>query len=207
MYAFGSLQIHGEDGPLLLKGEKARGLLAYLILRPRVAHRREMLADLLWQDAAPERVRRNLSDLLYRLQKELDADWLVADAETITLQPTPNLWVDLWEFDRLLASQDSASLQKTVELYTGELLPDVYDDWVIAERELRRSQYIAALETLSKQSEAQGKLQEALLSARRLILAEPLHEPAQNLHPSTRTLAPLWRSVRALRLSVYLAQE
>lgn len=182
MYAFGSLQIHGEDGPLLLKGEKARGLLAYLILRPRVAHRREMLADLLWQDAAPERVRRNLSDLLYRLQKELDADWLVADAGTITLQPTPNLWVDLWEFDRLLASQDSASLQKAVELYTGELLPDVYEDWVIAERELRRSQYIAALETLSKQSEAQGKLQEALISARRLILAEPLHEPAHQTY-------------------------
>jgi DNA-binding SARP family transcriptional activator len=182
MYAFGSLQIHGESGPLLLKGDKARGLLAYLVLRPRVAHRREMLADLLWQAAAPERVRRNLSDVLYRLQKELDADWLVADAGSITLQPTSNLWVDIWEFDRLLATQDSVNLQKAVELYTGDLLPDIYEDWILAERELRRGQYISALENLANQFEAQGKLQEALLYTRRLILAEPLHEPAYQMY-------------------------
>ena len=182
IYAFTSLQIHGENGPLVLKGGKSSSLLAYLVLHPRIQHRREMLADMLWHDAAPERARRNLSDVLYRLQKDVEADWLIADADTLKLQPNENLWVDVWEFDRLIVSKDQGSLQKAVELYTGDLLQEIYADWILPERELRRSQFVSALETLSNQYEAQGKLQEALLYTRRLILTESLHEPAHQTY-------------------------
>ena len=68
IHTFGSLQIYHANTSLLIKGEKPRSLLAYLILHPRIPHRREILADLLWPDASPGRVRRNLSDVLYRLQ-------------------------------------------------------------------------------------------------------------------------------------------
>src|SRR5688572_10136864 len=117
IYTFGSLQIQNENTAVLLKGEKTRSLLAYLILHPRIFHRREMLADMLWPDAAPDRVRRNLTDVLYRLQRDFSFEWLKIDAESIALQSNENLWVDVWEFDHLIASKDHDNLQKVAEIY------------------------------------------------------------------------------------------
>ncbi len=87
-------------------------------------------------------------------------------------------------------------LIKAVELYTSDLLPEIYEDWILAERELRRSQYLSALEAVSAHYEAQGKLQQALLYARRLILTEPLHEPAHQDY--LRLLAGLKRFQRSV---------
>jgi DNA-binding SARP family transcriptional activator len=70
-YLFGPLQVDDDLGLRRLNGEKMQSLLAYLVLHPRFPHRREMLADLLSPDALPQRVRRNFSDTLYRLQKVL----------------------------------------------------------------------------------------------------------------------------------------
>jgi DNA-binding SARP family transcriptional activator len=196
IYTSGSLRIQRGNDVIPLKGEKSRSLLAYLILHPRIAHRRELISDMLWQDAPPERVRQNLSDLLYRLQKESNIDWLLIETDTLAIQPNENLWVDVWEFDHLISSTTIEELRKAVELYNGELLPEIYEDWVIAERELRRSQYISALETLSKLYETEGKLQDALLIARKLILTEPLHEPAHQTY--LRLLGRLKRFGEAL---------
>ena len=157
IYTFGSLQIHSANHPLLLKGEKARSLVAYLVIHPRILHRREVLADMLWPDAPPDRVRRNLSDLLYRLQKTIEPGWLTIDDDTIAFQPNVNLWVDVWEFDNLISRKDDSNLQKAVDLYTDDLLPEIYDEWILTERELRRSQYLSALETLSANLEALEK--------------------------------------------------
>lgn len=196
MQLFGSLQIQRGDEFISINGEKSRSLLAYLVLHPRVLHRRELLADMLWPDAFPDRVRRNLSDLLYRLQKEIDSNWLTINADTIALQSNDNLGVDVWEFDRLILSKDNNDLEKAVDLYTGSLLPEIYEDWILPERELRRGHYISALETISANYESQGKLQQALLFARRLILAEPLHEPANQVY--IRILGRLRRFSEAL---------
>jgi len=179
---FGALQIQQAGDLLSLKGDKARSLLAYLILHPRLAHRRELVADMLWHDAPPERVRQNLSDLLYRIQKEGKIDWLRIESDELAIQTHENLWADVWEYDRLITSPVMEDLQKAVDLYIGDLLPEIYDDWVLVERDLRRNQYISALETLSKQYEAEGRLQTALLTVRKLILTEPLHEPAHQAY-------------------------
>ena len=204
IHTFGSLQIQGGGDSIPLKGEKSRSLLAYLLLHPHISHRREMLADMLWPEGEPKRVRRNLSDLLYRLQKEIEPQWLTVDAEGIALQSNTNLWVDVWEFDRLIASQDADDLQSAVELYAGDLLPELYEDWVLAERELRRGQYLSALESLTNKLEGDGKLQDALFFARRLILTEPLHEPAHQAY--LRLLGRLRRFGEAFAHYDYLCE-
>jgi DNA-binding SARP family transcriptional activator len=177
-HLFGSLQVDDDLGRHRLNGEKVQSLLAYLILHPRYPHRREALADLLSPDALPQRVRRNFSDTLYRLQKGLSPEWLAVDSDTVALRSGDDLWVDVWEFERLAASERESDLQKAVALYTGDLIPELYADWILPERELRRNQYLAILENLATLQEAQGELKPALLTLRRLVTAEPLHEPA-----------------------------
>jgi DNA-binding SARP family transcriptional activator/tetratricopeptide (TPR) repeat protein len=182
IHLFGPLRIQDSQGLRALNGEKAQNLLAYLALRPGAPHSRERLADVLFPDAAPARMRRNVSDTLYRLQKTLDNDWLLLEGETISLRISDDLLVDVWEFDRLTASPAPADWQKAIEYYTGDLLPECYQDWILPERELRRNQFLFTLENLAAHQEANGHLQQALLTIRRLILTEPLHEAAHQTY-------------------------
>jgi DNA-binding SARP family transcriptional activator len=179
-------------------------LFAYLLLHPRVPHRREMLADLLSPDAPPERVRRNFSDTLYRLRQTLGDGWLEIESSTVALKVEADLWVDVWEFERLAESGQDADLLKAAELYTGDLLPEIYDEWILGERELRRTQYLSALETLASHKEAEGELQDALLYTRRLIATDPLHEPAHQSY--LRLLGRLQRYGEALAHYDYLCK-
>lgn len=179
---FSALQVEVSQGQLNLTGEKVKNLLAYLVLHPHIPHRRETLAELLFSESSPDRARRNLSDTLHRLQKALGTGWLAITGDTISLAVDGSLWVDAWEFDQLAVSQDLARLEQAIALYTGDLLPEIYTNWILPERELRRNQLIAALEKLAAQLEAQGELQLALSTTRRLILAEPLHEPAHQTY-------------------------
>lgn len=200
---FGALRIQEAQENLPFSGEKAQNLLAYLLLHP-VPQGREQLADLLFPDAPFDRVRRNFSDTLYRAQKTLGDDWLLTDGETVTLCKDKPLWVDVWDFDQLAASSDPADLQKAVTLYAGDLLPTCYEDWILPERELRRNQFLIALENLAAYQESTGQLQQALLTTRRLILAEPLHEPAHQSY--LRLLGRLQRYAEALAHYEYLCQ-
>ena len=104
----------------------------------------------------------------------------------------------------LHASEQEGDLQRAVDLYTGDLIPEIYADWIEPERELYRSQYIAALEMLAKSSEAQGRLQDALLQNRRIIQVDPLHEPAHQAY--LRLLGRLQRYGEALAHYDYLCQ-
>lgn len=178
IYLFGGLKLQDERGVRQLQGEKLVSLLAYLILNPRSAQPREMLAQLLWPEARLKRVRPNLSNALYRLRNILGEDWLTIQRESVALKVDPGLWVDTWEFDRLSSSDREQALQQAVDLYTGDLLPELYDDWVLPERELRRNQFLLSLEKLGESYQERGELQAALQTFRRLILTEPLHEPA-----------------------------
>jgi DNA-binding SARP family transcriptional activator/tetratricopeptide (TPR) repeat protein len=150
--------------------------LAFLLLYPHLPHTREYLADLLWPDAPPDRVRRNFSDTLYRLRQRLGDAWLRVEPDTVALNTSAGLWVDVWEFEQLLQAGDLTTLTQAVELYTGDLLPEIYDDWILTRRVNLREQYLAALEKLVEAHQAQNHLPQALRYARRLIRAEPLGE-------------------------------
>jgi DNA-binding SARP family transcriptional activator/predicted ATPase len=163
-----------------------------------------MLADLLSPDAPPERVMRNFSDTLYRLRQTLGDGWLEIESNTVAVSVDADLWVDVWEFERLATSGQDADLLKAVQLYAGDLLPEVYDEWILGERELRRTQLLTALETVAAHKEADGELQDALLYTRRLISADPLHEPAHQAY--LRLLGRLQRYGEALAHYDYLRQ-
>ncbi len=62
-------------------------------------------------DAPFERVRRNFSDTLYRLQKALGNDWLIVEGDTLALRVDQVPWLDVWEFERLAASDRETDLQ------------------------------------------------------------------------------------------------
>ncbi len=191
------LHVENEHGPIPIPGGRAQQLLAHLLLYPKPVHSREALAELLWPGAPPARMRRNFSDLLYRLRTALGPGWLHAAPDTLALVEPAQLWVDVWEFERLLALGDPQALAAAVALYQGPLLPSFYEDWVLSRRVALQERFLSALERLAQIQEAGGDFPEALASYRRIVALDPLREaPRQGL---MRCLARLGRTPEALQ--------
>lgn len=132
----GQFSLTLDNAPLPLPSRPAQSLLAWLVLHPGVAHRRERLAGIFWPDATEENARNNLRHALWRLRRAIPEEFVESDNIAIR-------WVegDGWSLDveRLHAppSQPTGAdeLIQSLECYGGELLPGFYDEWVALERE------------------------------------------------------------------------
>jgi DNA-binding SARP family transcriptional activator len=192
LFLFGPMRVErGGRSTAVPRGESQR-LLGYLALHPNVAHRREVLSEVLWPAFGGSR--RSLSDTLYRLRRQLGGEWIDVDNDTISL--ASRLSVDVQEFDRLAASREIRDLEAAVALHAGELIPGIYDDWAQQHRVARHVALIAALGRLVDERERAGDLQGAVRDARRLIDVEPLDEAAHQTY--LRLLGRLRRYGEAL---------
>lgn len=177
VYLLGDLQVVDSGRALTIPKGHVLQLFAYLILHPGVAHDREILAELLWPEGSPERVRRRLSDVLYRLHTVLGEHWLSIDRHSIALALTEeSLWTDVWRFEQRVAQDTAPALREAIELYRGELLPGLYVDWILARRTHLHERFLDALERLATHEEAAGCPREALHCWRCLLALDPLRE-------------------------------
>ena len=126
-----------REGRTLSRFESSRvvALLARLALFPRRSHPREELVELLWpeveRDVALVRLRHTLRTLRQPLELGLPAgSVLIADRTSIRINPEA-ITTDVAQFERALKQKD---FQAARTLYTGELLPGLYDDWILEER-------------------------------------------------------------------------
>ncbi|MCE7984268.1 MAG: hypothetical protein DYG89_24095 [Caldilinea sp. CFX5] len=137
-----TVQVDGES--LELTARPAQSLLAYLLLNP-VAHRRERLAGLLWPDSSETNARRNLRQALWQIRRALgeQADaLLVVDEVTVAFNTATAYWLDVECVAQPLEEAGTADdLMRAVAVYTGELLPGFYDEWVQLERERLQAQF------------------------------------------------------------------
>lgn len=114
---------------------KVAALLARLALFPRRVHSREELVDLLWPEADLDTGRNRLRQALSTLRRLLEppgaAEVLLADRQSLRLQPG-TFSCDVSEFEAELAARRYAAARA---LYRGELLPGHYDEWILDERQ------------------------------------------------------------------------
>ena len=69
-------------------------------------------------------------------------------------------------------------MDQAVALYRGDLLRDLYDDWIIFERERLRSLYFDDLYQLISQQRTRGDSRQAITYAVQLLAYDPLREDA-----------------------------
>lgn len=184
IYLLNHLQIINNGQQFTLRGSKLRALFAWFVLHPQRPYTREQLADYLWPDAPPQRARRNLSDTLYRLRRILGDGWLDVKREKISLHPSHDLWVDVWAFEAGIQAwqhtetSDTAVLQETLALYHDDLLPDLYDDWILQRRLVLREKWLNGLAALGRAAEQQRSCPTAHSAWQKLAQEDPLREEA-----------------------------
>jgi predicted ATPase/DNA-binding SARP family transcriptional activator len=158
---------------------KTLPLLAYLLLNRTKRIPRQNLSFILWPDDTEDAARANLRRHLHSLRQALpqpppNYPWLLSDAKTLAWNPEVDAWLDVDEFERL--SDAPENQVRAVELYHGDLLNDLYDDWLIVERERLRERFFHCLTQLIHHHRARRDFPEAITYARRMLSHDPLHE-------------------------------
>lgn len=177
------------NGPVGALTARQQRLLAYLILHRDAPQPRRRVAFRFWPDTSEAQALTNLRRELHHLRRNIpDADrYLNIDSRTMQWKPENPCSVDVVEFDAALEAADAAPdrgesrgarawLERAVEVYGGELLPDCYEEWIDAERERVRRSHERALERLVEEYEREGDYTEAIRAAERLVESDPLRE-------------------------------
>jgi predicted ATPase len=117
-----------------LRSRAAMLLLARVAMAPEREHAREELATLLWPEADGETARNRLRQTLSMLKSVLEPPGsptvLLADRRALRAVPG-TLWCDVRAVEHAALAGHTA---QALALYTGELLPGFYDEWVLDER-------------------------------------------------------------------------
>jgi DNA-binding SARP family transcriptional activator len=174
----GDLAVELDDGRAvaLPAGSRARALVAWLALHPGPQPRHEVAARL-WPDVLDASARSSLRSTVWALRKGIGAaaaGLLAGSRDTIALGGSAP-WVDVLEFDRLLAAGRPA---EALELCAGELAPELQDEWVLAARDAHRERRADALAALADGHERAGDVRAAVAADRRRLALDPLDEPA-----------------------------
>jgi DNA-binding SARP family transcriptional activator len=151
-------------------------LLAYLGTRPEAVGR-HALAAALWPDCADIRAAANLRSALHRLPS-IGQHRLVGSASGgITL--VPGIAVDVHGLAGQLAGDGPVhGPEAAVPVLRQDVLPDWPDEWLIGTREWFRQIRLRALERLSDQHRAAGRLDAALEAGLAAVACDPLRESA-----------------------------
>ena len=197
LYLLGPPRIERDGAPVMVDTAKAIALLAYLVLTE-TSQRRETLIGLLWPESDQAHGRAALRRTLSALNKALGGERLLADRDTVGLEPGARPWVDLLQFRARLAACKAhghgaaavcpdclGPLGDAVALCGGDFLQGFslrdslgFDDWQYHQGEILRRELDGALDRLARGLAARGEVEAALDTARRRLAVDPLNEAA-----------------------------
>ena len=170
----------GRGVPLPLTAQRVVALLA-VVGRPLM---REYVAGVLWPDSSETRANGSLRSALWRLHRSA-RDTVVCSGQTICLAPhvTVDYHESLERAHRVLArggaSADPSDSIDDPQAFSLELLPDWYDEWLVAERERLRQLQLHALEHMSAHLRSRHSYGEAVEAAQLAVAFEPTRESAR----------------------------
>jgi DNA-binding SARP family transcriptional activator/tetratricopeptide (TPR) repeat protein len=173
--------------PFAFTRPRTLGLLAFLLLN-RTAHlTRDAVAFALWPDDTESDARTNLRRYLHLLTTGLppsDVPYVVAKEDSLRWNDDAPVWFDVDVFDRTIDDVERSAV--AVELYAGDLLPQVFDDWIFPIRDRLRRRYLDALTRLVVSARSARELPAAGSYAARILEHDPWREDAVRHSASIR---------------------
>lgn len=161
---------------------RALVLLGYLLLHRDKPLQRDAVAFTFWPDMPEEEARARLRTHLHYLTARLlprtadarETSWLLANKRTIQWNPQAPVRLDVAEFERLAANPSSAAA--AADIYGGDLLAGVDEEWLEAPRTHFRERTIALLCGLVERAREAGDRASAIAFAQRLLAIDPWRE-------------------------------
>lgn len=181
VWLLGKYEVELNGKRVDIPGRPAQTLLAYLMLHPRTAHRREFLAGMLWPEADEENARGNLRTWLWQLRKALEdaSDLIVSDRVSIAFSPQEPFWLDVEAVTQPEAPTTPLnSLETAISHYGGDLLPGLYEDWVLRERDRIFAIFELKIQRVLNQLLVEERWSDGVVWCERWLALDPVSEPA-----------------------------
>ena len=179
----GGFELSFDDKPIVIKTQKAKGLLAYLVLHQDVPLARGQLATLLWPEQTTEKAAHSLRQALSTLRKSIpnfEVFCLVERTQLVCTAST-ELVIDVQAFENACELEEETA----VGLYSGPFLDGFfihevieYETWLLGVREKLQNKLIALLEKFSTVAQTQNRWADAQAYLHKLLKLDPWHEPA-----------------------------
>jgi DNA-binding SARP family transcriptional activator len=168
-------------------------LFCYLLLNRTHPHHRESLAAVFWGDQPAYQARKALRNAIWRLRHTFQAaeapvdDYLAATQDHLSFLPGGSYWLDIEEFENSMGllekingwdmdQEQSLQLEKTVSIYTGNLLANNYADWVLYDRERYGMAYENALSKLMVYYGCQNNPERGVACGERILQRDKTRE-------------------------------
>lgn len=190
---FGPGQASFRDHPLSgFPQQQIWLLLCFLILNKEHPQNRERLAAVFWGDQPAHIARKNFRNTLWRLRQMLmdsgaqPDEYLLVSENSISFINPAHLWLDVDLFETAgqyihlpvseLSALQVAALETAVQLYQGDLLENIYEDWCLYERERLRLLYMNMLHCLLAYHAGRGDFVAGLQYGERILSCENTRE-------------------------------
>jgi len=185
------------DGEAVELPPIAQRLVAYVALQERPIAR-TVLAGSLWPETSDAKAATNLRAVLTRV-KSRGGDVIASTKSSVAIDPSVH--VDVHQASRLArcllaAEADPSTIDHRA--FTGVLLPEIIDSWVIIEREQLRQLFVHALERLSERLVGVGHSDRAIHAALAAVNVDPLRESSTRVliqaHLAEGNWGEAWRA-------------
>ncbi len=180
--------IDDRAGSVPVRSSRAVALVAFLAVHAGSPQSRQRIAGLLWPDSTDAQALTNLRRELHHLRQVLgDEASLVVTPRDLCWCDTGTCQVDVRVFDRerqaaMAAAEagDDAGLRRhaaaAIAVYRGELLPGVYEDWLLEARSQLERECVELCDLVCAARARTGDLAGAVQAARRRVQLQPLEE-------------------------------
>ena len=177
-----------ETGSVRMRSSRTVALVAFLALHAGSPQPRQRIAGLFWPDSTDAQALTNLRRELHNLRHVLgDQPVLVVTPRDLCWRDSEMTRVDVRAFDTerkaaqaAAAAGDSEGILAhaacAIAQYRGELLPGMYDDWLLDARAELERQCADLCDLLCETRAGRGDLAGAVDAARRRIQLQPLEE-------------------------------
>lgn len=185
----GPFELRSGAGSVLRLPRKAQALLSLLALGQGQPLPKDRLATMLWGDTLTDQARQSLRQSLVSLRRALgeQQSLLIVDVGTIALHRSPRIEVDATDFEAACRSDGGDSLESADALYRDELLSGLHIEtqpfqrWLEDERQRFLAMRVGMLGKLAELHAGAGRVNDAILSARRLLELDPLQDEGHRL--------------------------
>src|SRR5215472_7280079 len=184
----GEQAITGAGTGTRARSSRAVALVAFLAVHAGSPQPRQRIAGLFWPDSSDAQALTNLRRELHQLRQVLgDEPALVVTSTDLCWRDTETCRVDLRVFDvereaalaAAAADDDRGVLghaARAIAEYRGDLLPGVYEDWLLDARSEVERRCVVLCDLLVQTRARNGDLTGAVEVARRRIQLRPLEE-------------------------------
>jgi DNA-binding SARP family transcriptional activator/tetratricopeptide (TPR) repeat protein len=180
--------IDDPAGSVRARSSRAIVLIAFLAVHAGSPQARQRIAGLFWPESTDAQALTNLRRELHHLRQLLgDEASLVVTSRDLCWRDTKTCRVDVRVFDSerraawaaAAADDDDGILRHAsaaIAAYRGDLLPGVYEDWLLDARSQLERQCVDLCDLVSAARARTGDLAGAVEAARRRVRLQPLEE-------------------------------